>query len=174
MARVWQDVLRVPVRAAEDDFFDNGGDSLNAITFVLELERALELEISLTLINEAPRFDQLCQALRERRAPGSTPLVTLKAGDGLPPVFFIHGVGGNVVEILPAARRVTYPGAVIGIRARGVVRGEDAAHEHRGDGRGLSEGDQEAPAERSVLPVRLFLRRACGVRDCPAPVRVGR
>src|SRR5262249_45344741 len=93
VARVWQDLLLVPVRAAEDDFFDNGGDSLKAITFVLELERALGLEISLTLINEAPRFDQLCQALRERRAPGSTPLVTLKAGDGLPPVFFIHGLG---------------------------------------------------------------------------------
>jgi acetoacetyl-CoA synthetase len=92
---------------------------------VIELERALGLEISLTLINEAPRFDQLCQALSERRAPGSTPLVTLKAGNGLPPVFFIHGVGGNVVEMLPAARRMTYPGAVIGIRARGVVPGEN-------------------------------------------------
>ena len=124
VARIWKDVLRVPVRAAEDDFFDNGGDSLSAVTFVLELERALQLEISLTLINEAPRFDQLCHALRERRAPGSTPLITLKEGDGLPPMFFIHGVGGNLVEILPTARRVTYPGAVIGIRARGVVRGE--------------------------------------------------
>jgi thioesterase domain-containing protein len=50
--------------------------------------------------------------------------VTLKAGHGLPPVFFIHGVGGNLVEILPAARRMTYAGEVIGIRARGVVRGE--------------------------------------------------
>ena len=91
---------------------------------MLELELALGLEISLTLINEAPRFEELCQALSERRAPGSTPLVTLKAGAGPPPLFFIHGVGGNVVEILPTARRLTYPGAVIGIRARGVVRGE--------------------------------------------------
>ena len=124
VARIWKDVLRVPVRAPEDDFFDSGGDSLTAVTFVLELERALHLEISLTLINEAPRFDQLCDALRERRAPGSTPLITLKEGDGLPPIFFIHGVGGNLVEILPTARRVTYPGAVIGVRARGVVRGE--------------------------------------------------
>jgi len=125
VARVWQHVLLAPLRAADDDFFDSGGDSLKAITFVLELERALGLEISLTLINEAPRFDQLCQALRERRPPDSTPLVTLKAGDGrLPPVFFIHGVGGHVVELLAAARRVTYSGAVIGIRARGVVRGE--------------------------------------------------
>ena len=124
VARVWQQVLLVRVRGAEDDFFDSGGDSLKAIAFVLELERALGLEISLTLINEAPRFDQLCQALRERRAPSSTPLVILKPGDGSPPVFFIHGIGGNVVEILPTARRVTYAGAVIGIRARGVVRGE--------------------------------------------------
>jgi len=124
VARIWKDVLGVAVRAPEDDFFDNGGDSLSAVTFVLELERALHLEISLTLINEAPRFDQLCRALRERRAPGSTPLITLKEGDGLPPIFFIHGVGGNLVEILPTARRVSYPGAVIGVRARGVVRGE--------------------------------------------------
>ncbi len=124
VARVWHDVLLVPVRATEDDFFDSGGDSLKAITFVLELERVLGFEISLTLINEAPRFDQLCHALRDRRAPGSTPLITLKEGGDLPPVFFIHGVGGNVVEILPTARRMTYPGAVIGIRARGTVRGE--------------------------------------------------
>jgi amino acid adenylation domain-containing protein len=124
VARIWQDVLLVPVRAAEDDFFERGGDSLKAITFVLEIERALGLEISLTLINEAPRFDELCQALRERRAPGSTPLVTLKAGDGLPAVFFIPGIGGNVVKILSAARRMAYSGAVIGIRARGLVRGE--------------------------------------------------
>src|SRR5262249_10321095 len=124
VARVWRDVLLVPVGAGHDDFFESGGDSLKAITFVLELERALGLEISLTLINEGPRFDQLCQALRERRAPASTLLVTLKDGDGLPPVFFIHGVGGNVVELLPAARCMTYPGEVIGIRARGVVRGE--------------------------------------------------
>ena len=124
VARVWRDVLPVPLRAADDDFFDSGGDSLKAITFVLELERALELEIPLTLLNEAPTFDRLCRALRERRAPASTPLITLKEGSSLPPVFFIHGVGGNVVEILPTARRMAYPGAVIGIRARGARPGE--------------------------------------------------
>jgi len=124
VADVWQDVLHAPVRADEDHFFDSGGDSLKAIAFVIELERALGFEIPLTLISEAPRFHQLCQALSDRRPPGSTPLVTLKAGGGLPPVFFIHGVGGNLVEILPTARRVIYGGAVIGIRARGVVRGE--------------------------------------------------
>jgi non-ribosomal peptide synthetase component F/thioesterase domain-containing protein/acyl carrier protein len=124
VARAWQRVLASPVRAADDDFFDSGGDSLNAVTFVLALEEALGIEIPLVLINEAPRFDQLCDALRERRVPRSSPLLTLKPGDGHPPVFMIHGLGGNVVEMLPAARRVRYAGAVIGIRARGTVRGE--------------------------------------------------
>ncbi|HKZ74816.1 MAG TPA: alpha/beta fold hydrolase, partial [Steroidobacteraceae bacterium] len=124
VARVWQDVLLAPVRGPEDDFFDAGGDSLKAITLTMELERALGLELSPTLIYEAPGFDRFCEVLRERRAPRYVPLVPLKAGAGAPPVFFIHGLGGNVVEILPAARRMAYAGAVIGIRARGLARGE--------------------------------------------------
>jgi thioesterase domain-containing protein/acyl carrier protein len=124
IARVWQTVLRVPVARPADDFFDTGGDSLQAITFIFELERALGLELSPTLLNEAPRFGQLCEILREHREPAFAQFVTLKAGEGAPPVFFIHGVGGNVVEILPTARRMTYPGAVIGIQARGLTSGE--------------------------------------------------
>jgi amino acid adenylation domain-containing protein len=124
IARVWQAVLRVPVARPEDDFFDSGGDSLQAINFIFELERALGLELSPTLLNEAPRFGQLCELLRQHRAPGYAQFVTLKPGEGAPPVFFIHGVGGNVVEILPTARRMTCPGAVIGVQARGLTSGE--------------------------------------------------
>jgi thioesterase domain-containing protein/acyl carrier protein len=124
IARVWQEVLLLPVARPEDDFFDAGGDSLQAITFIVELERALGLELSPTLLNEAPRFGQLCEILRHRRAPAYAQFVSLKAGEGSPPVFFIHGVGGNVVEILPTARRMTYPGPVIGVQARGLTSGE--------------------------------------------------
>jgi acyl-coenzyme A synthetase/AMP-(fatty) acid ligase/thioesterase domain-containing protein/acyl carrier protein len=124
VARVWQDVLLAPVRGPEDDFFDAGGDSLNAIVLTMELEHALGLELSPTLIYEAPRFDRFCEVLRERRAPRYVPLVPLKVGVGAHPVFFIHGLGGNVVDILPTARRMAYAGAVIGIRARGLTRGE--------------------------------------------------
>ena len=124
IARVWQTVLLVPVVRPEDDFFDSGGDSLQAITFIFELERALGLELSPTLLNEAPRFGQLCEILRQHRAPGYVQFVFLKAGEGAPPVFFIHGVGGNVVEILPTGRRMSYPGPVIGIQARGLTSRE--------------------------------------------------
>ena len=124
VARVWQDVLLAPLGGPHDDFFDAGGDSLKAITFAMELERELGLELSPTLIYETPSFSGFCDVLRACRAPRHAPLVLLKAGAGSPPVFVIHGVGGNVVEILPTARRMAYPGPVIGIRARGLARGE--------------------------------------------------
>jgi amino acid adenylation domain-containing protein len=120
VAQVWQEVLETPVSGREDDFFDAGGDSLKAITFMMNLERALGLELSLTLITEEPRFARLCEALREHRTTRYVPLVALKPGDGSPPVFIIHGLGGTVAGLFPMTRRMTYPGAVIGIQARGL------------------------------------------------------
>jgi acyl-coenzyme A synthetase/AMP-(fatty) acid ligase/thioesterase domain-containing protein len=120
VAHVWQKVLEAPVGGPGDDFFEAGGDSLKAIAFTLELERALGVEIPLTLITETPTFAGLCKALKEHRATGYVPLVPLKPGDGSPPVFIIHGLGGSVAGLLPMARRMTYPGAVIGIQARGL------------------------------------------------------
>jgi thioesterase domain-containing protein/acyl carrier protein len=123
VAQAWHRVLQTPVVAGEDDFFDAGGDSLSAITFVNELERTLGCELPLTLISDAPTFDGLCAAIRSHRT-GYVPLVALKPGDDSPPVFIIHGLGGTVAALMPAARRMHYAGAVIGIRARGLRRGE--------------------------------------------------
>jgi amino acid adenylation domain-containing protein len=127
VAQVWQEVLQTPVSGPEDDFFDAGGDSLKAITFMIDLERALGLELSMTLIMEAPKFVGLCEVLREHRPTRYVPLVTLKPGDTSPPVFMIPGLGGNVSVLFPMTRRITYPGTVIGIQARG-LDGQEPPH----------------------------------------------
>jgi non-ribosomal peptide synthetase component F/thioesterase domain-containing protein/acyl carrier protein len=127
VARAWKEVLQMPVVGPEDDFFDVGGDSLKAIQLILNLERALGQELSLTLITEAPKFARLCEALKEHRTTRYVPLVALKTGDGSPPVFIIHGLGGNVAGLFPMTRPMTYPGPVIGIQARGLA-GNDPPH----------------------------------------------
>jgi non-ribosomal peptide synthetase component F/thioesterase domain-containing protein/acyl carrier protein len=124
VAQVWQKVLQTPVRSLEDDFFDAGGDSLSAIVFTMELERALGMDLSLTLISETPKLAGLCEALREHRTTRYVPLVPLKAGDTLSPVFFIPGLGGSVAGLFPMARRLNYAGEVIGIQARGLTTHE--------------------------------------------------
>jgi non-ribosomal peptide synthetase component F/thioesterase domain-containing protein/acyl carrier protein len=127
VAQVWQEVLQMSVGRPEDDFFEFGGDSLKAIRVMMALERALGLELSLTLITETPKFARFCEALREHRTTRYVPLVRLKPGDGSPPVFIIHGLDGNVAGLFPMSRRMTCPGAVIGIQARGLA-GEDPPH----------------------------------------------
>jgi acyl-coenzyme A synthetase/AMP-(fatty) acid ligase/thioesterase domain-containing protein/acyl carrier protein len=127
VARIWQEVLQAPAAVPEQDFFRMGGDSLKAIRLVSELERALGIELPVTLINEAPAFGKLCAVLKQRRTIRYVPLVLLKEGAGAPTVYFVHGLGGNVAELFLLARSMTYPGAVFGIQARG-LRARETPH----------------------------------------------
>jgi thioesterase domain-containing protein/acyl carrier protein len=127
VARLWQEVLQTPAAVSEQDFFQMGGDSLKAIRLVSELEQALGIELPVTLINEAPNFGKLCDTLQQRRTTRYVPLVLLKEGACAPPVYFVHGLGGNVAELFPVARSMSYPGAVLGIQARG-LRADERPH----------------------------------------------
>jgi acetoacetyl-CoA synthetase len=62
--------------------------------------------------------------VRCKRAPAYVPLVLLKPGAGAAPIFLVHGLGGQVAELFPLARSMTYPGAVFAIQARGLNPGE--------------------------------------------------
>jgi non-ribosomal peptide synthetase component F/thioesterase domain-containing protein/acyl carrier protein len=121
VAQTWQKVLLAPADGPEQDFFAAGGDSLKAIAFMMELERSLGQELPLSLISETQTFSGLCAALQEQRTTQYVPVVLLKTGEGPPPVFFIHGLGGNVAELFPIARSMAYPGPVFGIQARGLA-----------------------------------------------------
>jgi len=131
VARIWRDALGLALVAAEDDYFDLGGDSLRAIKMTVELELALRRELPINLINAAPSFAGFCEQLRKtlkESGPGVySPLVILKPGNVLPPVFFVHGVGGNVMELFGIGRKMTWSGPVIGIQARG-MDGNDPPH----------------------------------------------
>jgi acyl-coenzyme A synthetase/AMP-(fatty) acid ligase/thioesterase domain-containing protein/acyl carrier protein len=127
VAHIWRDVLGLRLAAAGDDYFDLGGDSLRAITMVVALEKALGREVPLSLINQAPTFAAFCAALKENAPAAYSALVVLKPGHGAPPLFFIHGVGGCVMELFALARKMTWSGPVIGIQARG-LDGRDTPH----------------------------------------------
>ncbi|HEY1312765.1 MAG TPA: AMP-binding protein, partial [Steroidobacteraceae bacterium] len=128
VAHIWRDVLGLQLGGAEDDFFDLGGDSLRAITMTVELEKTLGRELPMNLINQSPTFAAFCAALKDNVRPVYSPLVVLKPGRGPTPVFFIHGVGGGVMELFGIGRKMTWPGAVIGIQARG-LDGRDPPHD---------------------------------------------
>ena len=59
IAQVWSKVLKQPKPGENDDFFDAGGDSLAAQTFVLDLEERLNVTLPANILFESPTFTEL-------------------------------------------------------------------------------------------------------------------
>ena len=127
IAKTWGEVLGISSIEPEDDFFDLGGDSLRAIALMVALSKDLGREVPLTLINQVPTFAAFCAALAADQTESYSPLVVIKAGREVPPLFLIHGASGCVMELFPLGRSMTWRGGVIGIQAKG-LDGRDVPH----------------------------------------------
>lgn len=87
VAEIWQDVLGVPVRRRDDDFFDLGGRSLKATRVRSRLAAAIGAEVPLRLIFDHPTVAELAAAADEI---GGVPVEPTEAAvpvasDGPPP-----------------------------------------------------------------------------------------
>ena len=81
-----------------DDFGDLGGDSLAAVEIVTELNRSLSRELPLATFLDAGTVAQMADVLRHGvEAELDTALVALQADGSRPPIFCVHGGGGNVL-----------------------------------------------------------------------------
>ncbi len=66
VSRIWQDILGSAAPQSDDDFFDAGGDSLQATTFLSEVEKVTGAEVDPNLLYEAPRFGAMLDALQTK------------------------------------------------------------------------------------------------------------
>lgn len=118
VAAVWRDLLKRPQIDRNADFFDLGGDSLLTLELMLRLEETLGAELPVTMIYDCPTIATLARAIESEAAPEFSPLVPIrKTGEGAP-LFIVHGVGGNVMELFGFGRRLACP--VYGLQAKGL------------------------------------------------------
>jgi thioesterase domain-containing protein/acyl carrier protein len=131
VAAVWRDVLNVPIHA-ESDFFDLGGDSLQALRAVLELERRLHFRVSLNMLFRARTPRTLAASLVQRETlPNYHYLVPLRIGNGRADVaiFFVHGSATSLLSILPVATMLPPHIPVYGLQGDPeTVHGRDFVH----------------------------------------------
>jgi amino acid adenylation domain-containing protein len=82
---IWQEVLNIPNIGIDDDFFELGGSSLQALTVFLEIEARLGCSLSPTTMMQAPTIARLAEFIRTTKGvEASQLLVPLRAGTGLP------------------------------------------------------------------------------------------
>ena len=89
---IWQGVLNVPRIGIDDDFFELGGSSLQALMIFAQIEARLGYSFSPTTIVLAPTIARLAELIRiSAGTVASQTLVPLRtAGTGLP-LFLVYG-----------------------------------------------------------------------------------
>jgi len=119
VSEIWKRLLCRDHIDRNADFFDLGGDSLMTLNMMFALEEELGVDLPVTMIFEAPTIAMLAAAIETRAAPTAALLVKIKDGEGAP-LFIVHGVGGNVMELFGFGRRLDHAGHVYAIQAKGL------------------------------------------------------
>ena len=91
LLKIWQEVLKIPNIGVDDDFFELGGTSLQALMVFSEIEARLGHSLSPTTIVQAPTIARLADFIRTSAgANNSHSLVPLRATGKGQPLFLVH------------------------------------------------------------------------------------
>jgi acetoacetyl-CoA synthetase len=119
LAAIWKDVLGLSEIGIHDNFFDLGGHSLLACTLVAQIQTVLGYKLPLVAIFRTPTISSLAQSLRTEGGPVFSHLVRLRSGESDRPVFIVHGIFGNVLQLKELADRLSTTRAIYALQARG-------------------------------------------------------
>jgi thioesterase domain-containing protein/aryl carrier-like protein len=167
LAAIWKEMLGVQQVSIDDDFFELGGQSLIAMRLFNRIRKEHGIELSLSVLFQAPTIAATAELLREAKglaaidpsaeavdgsipasdeepasaacteqAAGNIPvaaetpssslpaiprsLVEITRGGHRPPLFCVHGAGGNVLNFRDLSWGLHHDQPFFALQARGV------------------------------------------------------
>jgi non-ribosomal peptide synthetase component F/thioesterase domain-containing protein len=107
LIEMWEEILGVrPVRA-DDNFFDLGGHSLQALRLFSLISEKYAVRFPLSVLFEAPSVRALARRISQGTLESPAPRIVAVNGHGsLPPFFCVHGGGGGVLRFNELAREL--------------------------------------------------------------------
>ena len=91
IAEVWEQIFGRAPLDANDDFFDLGGDSLQAVAFTARMEKRWGWTLSPSLLFEASTIAGVADALARQRGAVTERVAALRTTGTRAPFFFLHG-----------------------------------------------------------------------------------
>jgi amino acid adenylation domain-containing protein len=127
LAEVWEEILGVRPIGITDNFFDLGGDSLQAVLMATKVEEIRGSHIPPSLVIEENTIEKLARAIHRLDAePRDGTVVKVQPKGSLPPLYLVPGIGGLVLGASYLARRLGLDQPLYGLQARGVRDSESA------------------------------------------------
>ncbi|MGC3998929.1 MAG: thioesterase domain-containing protein [Anaeromyxobacter sp.] len=116
----------------QDDWFQLGGHSLLATRLFARIEKATAVTLPMAALLEGATIKHLAALIDQRQAPrgpardaappdrGFARLVPMRCEGRLPPLFCVHGAGGNVLNLQDVARHLSPDRPFYAFQARGL------------------------------------------------------
>ncbi len=121
LASIWIDVFDLDTIDIDENFFDIGGHSLNAVQVMTRLEKVTGRRLPLSTLFEFPTIRKLAQLVEESQKPAtSKSLVPIKPEGGKVPVYIIHGIGLNLLNFSGLVAHTDPDQPIYGLQAKGL------------------------------------------------------
>ncbi|MEM7593187.1 MAG: amino acid adenylation domain-containing protein, partial [Cyanobacteria bacterium P01_A01_bin.83] len=121
LTEIWSQVLNVKPIGVRDNFFDLGGNSLQAVALFAQIEKQFGKKLPLVTLFQSGTVAEIAQIIRQKKwlSPWSS-LVPIKPDGTKPPLFYIHGGGGNLLVYRDLAFALGTDQPVYGLQSRGL------------------------------------------------------
>ena len=98
LASIWENVLGTRPIGIKDNFFDVGGDSLQSIDLIVQIEQTFGKVLPLSILLTEPTIEQMAAVLTQSKPSNlHKSVVLLKKGGSKPPIFFVHDGEGETL-----------------------------------------------------------------------------
>jgi len=136
LVEMWQEFLNIKRVGIRDNFFMLGGHSLLAVRLFARMEKQWQVQLPLAILFEHPTIEFLSGIIRQKQKiaaateqrkpvqnkvlPSFKYLVPIQRAGSKPPLYCIHGAGGNVLNLWALSRRLGEQQPFYGVQARGI------------------------------------------------------
>ena len=114
LTELWSKLLRIEAVGIDDDFFELGGTSLQAVDLFAHISRVFGRQLPLTSLIEAPTVHRLAQLLTDTSVRDS--IVLIREGGERPPLFLVHDGDGETMLYRNLAFLLNIDHAVYGLQ----------------------------------------------------------
>jgi FkbH-like protein len=126
LCELWQKLLHIDRVGIADNFFELGGHSLLAVRLFAEIDKLIGRKFPLVTLFQAPTIQELAHVMSEAGASSTSLLVPLQPHGSKPPLWLIHGAGGDVLwGYANLAAHLPADQPLYGIKSRGQVGMEE-------------------------------------------------